>query len=64
MVKQNPCIKQGLCYNKLYFKKGAKMKKYSKLKRNEPDYLLSFFFGGVAFLLVVGVFTLALHGVI
>jgi hypothetical protein len=53
-----------LCYNKLYFKKGAKMKKYSKLKRNEPDYLLSFFFGGVAFLLVVGVFTLALHGVI
>ena len=40
------------------------MKKYSKVKRNEPDYLLSFFFGGVAVLVAVALFTLAYHGVL
>jgi len=47
--------------NMKYNRKG---KTYSSLKRNEPDYLLSFFFGGVAVLVAVALFTLAYHGVL
>lgn len=62
MVKQNPCIKQGLCYNIFIFRRYNKMRKANT--KREADLLIACFFGGLVFLASIVVFTMAHHGVI